>query len=1089
MTNANALILLVGSVVLAGADSTGKSEENLLAKSPTPKIVLVVPAEPDPLEQYAASELASHVKEVTGAEAEISKTPGKSGEKLPPGVNLIVLGRLVSNPVLRDLAERDFFKANEKEQGYSLRIASGGKTWLAVLCGADPLGTLYAVRDFCHYHFYRDTAGVVLRPARVSLAPVIKIRQLSESGCNLFSADNDHEQFMYAPRFNYFSRNVVFDKKYFVDWLSEWKVSHVAILWCNYGPYEKAVNEFIEYAHSRGVKVAGFIVPFRPMHEAPPPEVSKVVPPAEGGDCPHDPAVRKWYFDRLAYLVSKEPRFDAFAIESPYHDGVYCGCPKCKGRKNPYPEDKMLEEMTRIVRRHRPDMPIIRGMKQPIGDEATGKRLAEQLKKLEGPLDWYMNTYIDREHRRRWHDLGPKFATYLRVYRSALRSKDFPAEIDFLFNDFRMSAQRGVLAHGFCHRFYAGRLGSYRIENDDEMMKKYPGRLGRFSLALTAEAAFDPFVEGEARARKVRRIHELTIPDYPLGRKLTAADFKAVALQPKERQESAAPVIEDPAARPAPSKLFSDQYGIKEPGFLIAQVCADLDNDGKREIFYSSRGTKRSHLLRAADGTALWSKRFEGEHQSICAYDLDGDGKYEILYSVSGPGRLYMLDCSGKILKQWDVDDWKLGNSAVIIDGDGDGVLDGYFGTRGKYLVRLNMKELTLIRNRTPWVQCGSHTSAMDVDGDGKWDLFAGNGDDSRAKGTLHRYDPVTLQDVWSYSTDDNASSADPVLADIDGDGRVEIVKSVDNYANDDAHDAVYALKTDGTVLWKVDGFSGEDSPNVADLDGDGAVEIVGMTFGGVVYCLDGRGRVKWQKDLRPELDDSAHAYMTPILCDLNGDKTLEILAVTNGGYEPKEAANGVLFALGASGRILDRFDLGSPRFWGTAFYVNVDDDPYMELVVSGGGGLDVIQTKGFGPNTEHFQRRRSYQRLNVVPWAYEDSYFIYRGKKEGVRNLTDNLVLERTGGRYRSRGTFTTELLTLPPGCFFDRIDYESQVPDGTTLRLNVLNQKGEPILEDVRSGRQLHVEQPLRLQFVFSTSDGSATPELDYYRLSFDR
>ncbi len=82
--------------------------------------------------------------------------------------------------------------------------------------------------------------------------------------------------------------------------------------------------------------------------------------------------------------------------------------------------------------------------------------------------------------------------------------------------------------------------------------------------------------------------------------------------------------------------------------------------------------------------------------------------------------------------------------------------------------------------------------------------LFAGSGDDSGGKkGVLHRIDPVTLKSVWSYKTNDNASSADPVLVDIDGDGQVEIIKSVDNYAGDDAHDAIYAFETDGKVLWK----------------------------------------------------------------------------------------------------------------------------------------------------------------------------------------------------------------------------------------------------------------------------------------------
>ena len=162
------------------------------------------------------------------------------------------------------------------------------------------------------------------------------------------------------------------------------------------------------------------------------------------------------------------------------------------------------------------------------------------------------------------------------------------------------------------------------------------------------------------------------------------------------------------------------------------------------------------------------------------------------------------------------------------------------------------------------------------------------------------------------------------MLADIDGDGQVEIIKSVDNYA-------VYAFETDGSLLWKVEGLSGEDSPNVADLDGDGSVEIVGTTFGSEVYCLDAEGRFKWRKDLRPDFDDKVHAYMAPILCDLDGKPGLEILALTNGGYfdEPIQGKNAVLFALSPSGEILDRFDVGGPRYWGKAFCCNIDDDPY----------------------------------------------------------------------------------------------------------------------------------------------------------------
>ena len=544
----------------------------------------------------------------------------------------------------------------------------------------------------------------------------------------------------------------------------------------------------------------------------------------------------------------------------------------------------------------------------------------------------------------------------------------------------------------------------------------------------------------------------------------------------------------DPApARTSNAGLLRIQYQRGDESFCQAGTCVDYQNNGRRGILLASRKTRELSMLEAATGKVRWKKVMAGDQQSILAYDLDRDGNVEIIYTTSSPGRLYVLDGEGNVKRQWTSEDGKLGNSAVVLDADHDGVLDGFFGTRTKHLVRLNMADLTVLGRRTGWVQCGCYTSAMDVDHDGQWDLFAGSGDDHRSKGQLVRYDPLSLKTIWKYDTDDNASSADPVLVDIDGDGQVEIVKSVDNYAGDEAHDAIYAFETDGKLLWKVPGLSCEDSPNVADLDGDGEVEIIGMTFGGEVFCLDGKGKLQWKGDLRPELDDSFHAYMTPILCDVDGKPGLEILAMTNGGYSKKAA--GIVFVLSSQGKVLDQLNVGGDRYWGEAFYANIDQDPQMELVVSGSGGMDVIETRGLGPRTEHYQRRRNYQRLNHVPWAYEDSYFIHRGTRTLVENRTDNLVLKGSKGSYPSTGRFLTEVLEPPAGCRFVQLHYDATIPSGTSLEVNLLNQGERTLLRRATSGSSLNISEPVQIEFIFRTDRPDRTPLLDRYQLRFDR
>ncbi|MFN0196174.1 MAG: FG-GAP repeat domain-containing protein [Planctomycetaceae bacterium] len=270
--------------------------------------------------------------------------------------------------------------------------------------------------------------------------------------------------------------------------------------------------------------------------------------------------------------------------------------------------------------------------------------------------------------------------------------------------------------------------------------------------------------------------------------------------------------------RSSPNGLFQYRYRIDDPSFCYASCCVDGDNNEERDLFFTSRATRQMTRLRAVNGDVIWSKPFPGEQQSLCAFDVDQDGDFEILYTTSAPGRLNLVDYNGEIVRFWVTTDNKIGNSPVILDADGDGQLDAIFGTRADSLIRLRLSDFTELARRINWSQCGCHTTALDVDRDGRWDFFAGSGDDFGFKGRMIRYDPETLASRWEYDTNDNASSADPVLVDLDGDGTVEILKSVDNYHGDDNHEELAAYSVDGEKLWSVPDIAEEDSPNAADL-------------------------------------------------------------------------------------------------------------------------------------------------------------------------------------------------------------------------------------------------------------------------------
>lgn len=649
------LILGTAVVLVAGGCTADAAQKNLFAARDTRAITLVAPKHPAPIERIAISDLVRHIETVSGRSSETV-----ADGSLPDG-NVVVIGQLKNTDALSRLADEGLFRVSREEQAFSIWIGrnprdSTGRAWLVVLCGADPHGVLYAVRDFAHYYFYFAGDGAVLRPIEISQAPVIKNRRLSESGCNLFSAENPHEGFMFTVHFNRDTSKATFDKHHYIDWLSEWKINTFALLWCNYPAYDQAYADCVRYAHSRGIRVYAFLCPFRPGHEKPPsdsPEANR-----EGGaDCPRDPENREWYFRRVAELITREPQVDGIALETPEHDGIRCGCPEC--RENPYPGIKMLNELVGEIRKHRPDLPISFSLKEPTPSPQAAQALANRLIPLSGPSDLYSNSYILRPHRVHWHDLGPKYGTYLRPFRSRLRSQESATEeIDGVYSDFRLAAERDVIGYGFCYRFYAGKHGSHTVHQDAEMRKKFPGCKGPFSLALLGEAAFDPFASGEDRAHRIRRIGELTIPDYPRGRSLTDEDLDAIAGRP------AAPP--DNARLPPPRYRFQKtNRSVLENGkagkfdSTHAKYPCVLKVRGEWWMWYNGRSddafTGSVGLATSKDGL-VWTKKNNGDpvfkHGPSGTFDstkvdhpavLSFGGRFHMWYTAGDAGSRYKI--------------------------------------------------------------------------------------------------------------------------------------------------------------------------------------------------------------------------------------------------------------------------------------------------------------------------------------------------------------------------------------------------------------------------------------------------------------
>ncbi|MCL4266411.1 MAG: VCBS repeat-containing protein [Anaerolineae bacterium] len=297
---------------------------------------------------------------------------------------------------------------------------------------------------------------------------------------------------------------------------------------------------------------------------------------------------------------------------------------------------------------------------------------------------------------------------------------------------------------------------------------------------------------------------------------------------------------------------------------------ADLDGQPGAEIVTANTlGVYAYHH----DGTPYWStnavasNRFYGT-PSVGNLDLDTEPEIVINLNTN----LVVFEPDGAIAWQTaDTDSWGI---PVLADLTGDGLLDilvhDYDDTLYLYDYNLGNPQLVWTAVFTNPLHAYGAPAVADLDGDGLPEAVMAS------ETLLFAFNGADGSVQWTAPLDPGRTGG-VNIADIDGDGAVEIIAS--SLFNGGT---LYAFEADGTLIWTA--LAPDSSPlntSAADLDGDGAFEILWNGDGQGFTIYDGRtGAILFNEPLAY----SATGTDIPVAADVDGDGYAEVIVPAFGG-------------------------------------------------------------------------------------------------------------------------------------------------------------------------------------------------------------
>jgi hypothetical protein len=439
------------------------------------------------------------------------------------------------------------------------------------------------------------------------------------------------------------------------------------------------------------------------------------------------------------------------------------------------------------------------------------------------------------------------------------------------------------------------------------------------------------------------------------------------------------------------SQPGASSVGRTWPGIVLA----DVDGDGSQEIVTAHGGGWVSVYNGQGYFEPGWPKQpTTNELRGLLVSDLDGDDGLEIIVTATGNQvNTWVYEHDGSLRPGWPQLDnsggyaWGVYNAnAAAGDLDGDGTGEIVVPSDVHYINAYNPDGSQLPANPIYGVKNWGQV--------GIWESLATE---------LRGWGECNGLRAESYRTNFADGPAD--IVDVNGDGVMEVVVTgnvYDCYAGypPSRYTGVYIFNADrsrfntGGFDWRTPPVdtgapimedynvieTAEANPVLADLDGDGRLEILFASYDGRLhaYWLDKTEHGSWPYSVYHSADGTLSFASEPAVADLDADGHAEVLFTS--WVQKGRGKTGKLTILDYLGNLLQSVDLppafGSPS-WNGALpaptLANIDADPDLEVVVNSvNSGVLAYDLPGTANAMVYWGTGRgSYQRSGVILQGY----------------------------------------------------------------------------------------------------------------------